>query len=150
MIDPTSMNLNIISDYNKIFTGNVEKVQDNMESTHVISEFDNILNNKIQNFADVEYNDQSGIELVQPAENVEMNAATMLDNFKSAFSNGLNAVNEQQINAQRATEILASGGDIDIHEVMIASQKANLSMQLALQMRNRMISFYNELKNINF
>ena len=51
--------------------------------------------------------------------------------------------------AYEAAETFAAGGDISVHDVMIASQKANLTMQMALQMRNRLVTAYNELRNIS-
>lgn len=75
-----------------------------------------------------------------------------MDNFmsrvSSAFSNGINSVNNDALNAERAEEILASGGDISAHEVMIAAEKSNLSLQMAVQIRNRLINAYSEISNM--
>ena len=73
----------------------------------------------------------------------------MAKSFGQAFSNGLNSVNDSQNAAYQAAETFAAGGDISVHEVMLASQKANLTMQLALQMRNRLVNAYNEIRNTN-
>ena len=70
------------------------------------------------------------------------------DSVGKAFSNGLNDVNASQNAAYEAAETFASGGDISVHEVMIASQKANLTMQMALQLRNRLVNAYNEINNV--
>lgn len=75
-----------------------------------------------------------------------------MDKFMSkiggAFSDGLNSVNNDALNAERAEEILASGGDISAHEVMIAAEKSNLSLQMAVQIRNRLINAYTEINNM--
>ena len=49
----------------------------------------------------------------------------------------------------KAFETFATGGDISVHEVMIASQKSGLAMQMAIQLRNQMINAYNEFKNMS-
>ena len=68
-----------------------------------------------------------------------------MDRVSGAFSDGLNSVNNDALNAERAEEILASGGDISAHEVMIAAEKSNLSLQMAVQIRNKLINAYTEI-----
>lgn len=72
-------------------------------------------------------------------------AGKVANDFKSALSNSLSDLNSTQRNAESALETFATGGDIDVHSVMIASQKANLSMQMAMQLRNKAIQAYNEV-----
>lgn len=72
----------------------------------------------------------------------------VVDGFSNLLDNYLNDVNDKKKEAAKAVETFASGGDIDIHSVMIASEKAGLSMQLALQMRNKILTAYKEIKNI--
>ena len=45
-------------------------------------------------------------------------------------------------------EDLAMGGSTSIHEAMIAAQKAELSMQMAVQIRNRIITAYTEINSM--
>ena len=71
-----------------------------------------------------------------------------MDRVSGAFSDGLNSVNNDALNAERAEEILASGGDISAHEVMIAAEKSNLSLQMAVQIRNKLINAYTEINNM--
>ena len=71
-----------------------------------------------------------------------------MDRVSGAFSDGLNSVNNDALNAERAEEILASGGDISDHEVMIAAEKSNLSLQMAVQIRNKLINAYTEINNM--
>ena len=71
-----------------------------------------------------------------------------MDRVGNAFSEGLNSVNNDALNAERAEEILATGGDISAHEVMIAAEKSNLSLQMAVQIRNRLINAYTEINTM--
>ena len=66
----------------------------------------------------------------------------------NAFSDGINSVNNDALRAEEAEEILASGGDISAHEVMIAAEKSNLSLQMAVQIRNRLINAYTEINSM--
>ena len=45
-------------------------------------------------------------------------------------------------------EDLAKGGATSIHEAMIAAEKATLSMQMAVQVRNRILSAYTEINSM--
>lgn len=72
-------------------------------------------------------------------------AGKVANDFQTALSNSMNNLNTTQRNAEAALETFATGGDIDVHSVMIASQKANLSMQMAMQLRNKAIQAYNEV-----
>ncbi|MBQ31221.1 MAG: flagellar hook-basal body complex protein FliE [Deltaproteobacteria bacterium] len=61
------------------------------------------------------------------------------------FSNLLDAVNRQQIEAEaKQTELLTSPNK-DIHGTMIALEKAEISMRLMLQVRNKLVAAYEEI-----
>ena len=66
----------------------------------------------------------------------------------NSFMNGLNSVDNARKEADKAKEIFAMGGDIPVHEVMIAAQKASLSTQMAIQIRNRILNTYTELSQM--
>ena len=82
----------------------------------------------------------------------DKNDPTGLGNFASqignAFSGGLNSVNNMKITADRMQEDLAMGGPTSVHDAMIAAEKAQLSMQMAVQVRNRILSAYTELTSM--
>ena len=50
----------------------------------------------------------------------------------------LDDVNEKQIKADEATEAFISGDDVDIHELMLITEEAKMSLQLAVQVRNKL------------
>lgn len=78
--------------------------------------------------------------------------ATGLGNFAnkfgSAFYDSLNAVNNARLEADRMQEDLAMGGPTNVHDAMIAAEKASLSMQMAVQVRNRILSAYTEITSM--
>ena len=65
-----------------------------------------------------------------------------------SFAKGITSVDEARQAADRAKETFALGGDISVHEVMIAAQKASLSTQMAIQIRNRILNTYTELSQM--
>ncbi len=75
-------------------------------------------------------------------------AANFLNSFGSAIGGGLKATNQNTVAFERAQEAMAMGENISVHDVMIASEKATLSMQMAMQLRNKIITAYNEINNV--
>ena len=65
-----------------------------------------------------------------------------------SVASGLNSVNKMKIEADRMQEDLAMGGNTNIHDAMIAAEKAELSMQMAIQVRNRILSAYTEITSM--
>ncbi|HEU4964239.1 MAG TPA: flagellar hook-basal body complex protein FliE [Bacilli bacterium] len=65
--------------------------------------------------------------------------------FTDFLKNAIEQVNDQQQTAEKLTEALATGQAPDLHTVMIASEKATLSFQLAVQVRNKAMEAYQEV-----
>tara|TARA_B100001996_G_scaffold180997_1_gene138194 strand:- start:568 stop:870 length:303 start_codon:yes stop_codon:yes gene_type:complete len=65
--------------------------------------------------------------------------------IKRTFEKILQDVNQQQFNAEaKKVELLVSENK-DIHGTMVALEKAELSMRLMLQIRNKLVSAYEEV-----
>jgi flagellar hook-basal body complex protein FliE len=54
-------------------------------------------------------------------------------------------VNDLQFQSGHAVEMLATGKAADVHQVMIAAQKAGIALDLMLEVRNRVLEGYQEL-----
>ena len=65
--------------------------------------------------------------------------------FASVFRHAFQAVNGLQLGANTAAQQLAAGGGTDLATAVIAAEKANLSLQLAVEVRNRVVSGYQQL-----
>ena len=70
------------------------------------------------------------------------------------FSGVLQAA-QQQIKAtdtaaQQSVIGLLSGQGVDVHEAMIATQKANITFELALQVRNKAVAAYQQMMGMQF
>lgn len=124
----TNYNLNAIDDYNKFLQGNTSF---EVEKTA----FDEALEKASRDFPVKDKNDPTGL-------------GSFASNMGDAFSNSLNAVNNNRIYADKLQEDLAMGGSTSIHEAMIAAEKASLSMQMAIQVRNRLVSAYTDITSM--
>ena len=70
-------------------------------------------------------------------------------NFANSLKEAIANVNNAQIASDQATNTLISGGDIELHDVMIASQKASVSMELTMQVRNKAVEAYQEMMRMS-
>ncbi|PHS03416.1 MAG: flagellar hook-basal body complex protein FliE [Blastopirellula sp.] len=70
------------------------------------------------------------------------------ESFKNMLMDGLNQVNQMQQDADHAVETIFTGGDTSVAEVLTAVQKADMSFKLMLQVRNKMMQAYQEIKDI--
>jgi len=66
-------------------------------------------------------------------------------NFGELLQSALDRVGTLQSEADRAVENLTLGRDTDIHSTMIAVEKAGIAMELALQIRNKLLNAYETL-----
>lgn len=68
--------------------------------------------------------------------------------FQDMFSRAVNTVEGFQTQAGQAVQNLLSGANEDVHTPIIATQKADLSFELFMQVRNKVISAYSTLMNM--
>ena len=67
-----------------------------------------------------------------------------VDSLKSAIGN----VNDVQLQASRAVDALMTGDSQDIHRTMVALQQADVSFQLMMQVRNKLVTAYEEIQRM--
>lgn len=77
----------------------------------------------------------------------QTNANNDID-FKEIISDEINKVNDMQVYADKMTEQFISGEIDDLHTVMIATEEARLSFELAVQIRNKLVESYKEINNM--
>ncbi len=65
--------------------------------------------------------------------------------FGQVLKQALSEVSELQAEADEAVRGLLLGEGVSIHETMIALQKAETSFKLLMEVRNKLISAYNEI-----
>lgn len=65
--------------------------------------------------------------------------------FKETLFEALNKVNKLQAESSKATELLAKGQIENLHDVMIAGQKASIALSATIEVRNKVIEAYQEI-----
>jgi flagellar hook-basal body complex protein FliE len=65
--------------------------------------------------------------------------------FDEVLKAAVQSVDRLQKEANQAMRQLAVDGSVDIHQTMIAMEKADLSFRLMLQIRNKLVEAYQEV-----
>lgn len=83
----------------------------------------------------------------KPGESVGAGGAAT--DFAQVLQNSIAKVNQTQMQANQMSEQLAAGDTSqNLHEVMIALQTASVSFQEMVQVRNKLVSAYQDVMNI--
>lgn len=88
--------------------------------------------------------------LVQGTNNVQntKNTDTQSGNFEDILKSVLDTANNSQINAENETQKLVNGDAGSIDEVMISASEAELDLELAVQIRNKLVDAYQEINRM--
>jgi len=68
--------------------------------------------------------------------------------FKDLLFNSVKQVNSMQLEADQAVQQMFTGGEVNPAEVLTAVQKADLAFRLTMQMRNKLMDVYQEIRDI--
>ena len=86
---------------------------------------------------------QKGLESLTATEKTaKSNQTATSESFGKMLANSLNEVNRLKLDAGQAVNDLASGRQKDIHQTMIALEKADVAFQLLMQIRNKIVAAY--------
>lgn len=70
-------------------------------------------------------------------------------NFRTAMADALKSVSDAQLNSTRLQrEVSLDNPTVSLEETMIAMQKSQLGFQAAVQVRNRLVSAYTDIMNM--
>ena len=64
------------------------------------------------------------------------------ESFGKVLARSLNEVNQLKLEADEAINDLSAGKQKDIHQTMIAMEKADVAFQLMMQIRNKIVAAY--------
>ncbi|MCB0730129.1 MAG: flagellar hook-basal body complex protein FliE [Ignavibacteriae bacterium] len=65
--------------------------------------------------------------------------------FNNMLGDFIKGVNTDQLDSKQMVSDFVEGKDVELHEVMIAGQKAKTSLELLMQIRNKTVDMYKEL-----
>ena len=85
--------------------------------------------------------------MIQPIQALETrsisdSAEVSAANFKDLLKRALTDLNASQVGANESIKNLATGGEENLHDVMISMEKASLTLQYAIQIRNKVLESY--------
>jgi len=70
--------------------------------------------------------------------------------FLNALRGAVDQVSQLQSEANLKVSTMLTGNGQDVHSAMIAVQKADLAFELMVEMRNKIVSAYQEISRIPF
>ena len=86
-----------------------------------------------------------GIESISNIQNSVNDVQKSGDDFSSILNETLGEVNKLQKEGDKAVSDIATGSVKDLHQAAIAIDKAEMSMKLTLEVRNKALNAYKEL-----
>jgi flagellar hook-basal body complex protein FliE len=69
--------------------------------------------------------------------------------FADFLNNAIQDVNKLQLESERLNEAFAMGKTDNIHQVMIAAEKADIALQFTIQLRNKLVDAYQEIMRMS-
>lgn len=84
----------------------------------------------------------------QALQSVREGAKATDQSFGEILNKAINEVNKAEQESITMTEKLATGEVENIHEVFIAAQKAELTLNMALEVKNRVVEAYKEIMRL--
>ena len=86
---------------------------------------------------------------LKAATGLESTQSTSKVNFSDALKASLDQVNQTQLNAETLSKNFVLGDDsVSLSDVMIAGQKSNIAFQATVQVRNKLVSAYQDIMNM--
>jgi flagellar hook-basal body complex protein FliE len=70
--------------------------------------------------------------------------------FSDLVTDAVGQVSDLQDQANEAVRGLMSGSGVDVHQAMIATQKADMAFELALSVRNKAVQAYQSVMGMQF
>lgn len=91
--------------------------------------------------------DRPSLQIIDPAQvPVPSLKPTASDDFGTTLMDALKDVNQSQQESRQAQNALMAGQPgVEIHDVLIAAERASIGMQLTMQVRNKVLEAYQEI-----
>lgn len=83
------------------------------------------------------------------AKPLEEGPGKVMDSFGQLLKNHLEQVNKLDEEADTLIQDYAVGKPVELHNVIIAHEKADMAMELTMQLRNKGIAAYQEIWRMN-
>ena len=91
----------------------------------------------------------NGINILSSMSNSGVSNTGKTDSIESSFADylksALNKASDLEKEATALTESFAAGNTDNIHQVLIAAEKADVALQFTMQIRNKIMDAYTEI-----
>jgi flagellar hook-basal body complex protein FliE len=88
-------------------------------------------------------------DVLMPGKAAAAGAAPSGEGFSAVLKQALDGVNSAQKNAEGlAREFQLDNSNVSLEDTMVAMQKANISFQAVVQVRNKLVSAYQDIMNM--
>lgn len=88
------------------------------------------------------------LRFLAPNGNSQSTKSEGATSFSEMLKAALDSVSRVHWEAEQASIALATGQISDVHQVMIAQEKANIALQLTIAIRNKVIEAYQEISRM--
>lgn len=87
--------------------------------------------------------------IASPVQKTNAAAPTSQVSFSDALKASLDQVNNMQLQSEKLGQDFAMGNDnVSLSDVMISGQKANIAFQATVQVRNKLVTAYQDMMNM--
>lgn len=97
-------------------------------------------------------NNVNGLNVVSSISNTSFSNTNKTSSIEGSFANflkeALTKVSDLEKESTALTEAFAAGITDNIHQVLIAAEKAEVALQFTMQIRNKIMDAYNEIMNM--
>ncbi|MDD4156942.1 MAG: flagellar hook-basal body complex protein FliE [Candidatus Cloacimonetes bacterium] len=87
-------------------------------------------------------NQMRDLDQISPQQNKENKSGV---SFNETLKSYIDDANDLQLKADKDIQKMIAGEEIDAHEVMTAVEKANMSFEMVMEIRNKMLEAYREI-----
>ncbi len=85
----------------------------------------------------------------QVTSSARVNRQDTIKEVGKSFDSLLQSLNETQLTSDDLMSKLAAGEDVDIHQVMIAADQADISFKIAIGIRDKLVDAYKEISRMS-
>ncbi len=91
---------------------------------------------------------RQSLNAIEPIE-MTIQSVAPSDGFSSHLVNAIGEINQSQVNATKKAQLFTQETPgVELSDVMVDSQKATISLQFAVQVRNKLVTAYQEIMNM--
>jgi flagellar hook-basal body complex protein FliE len=95
-------------------------------------------------------NGTSGISDLIKEINLDKSDSSDNINFSEILNKAIGDVNDAQVENNEVNNLLAIGEIDNLHDASISAQKAELTLNLAIEVRNKIVDAYKEIMRLQF